>query len=76
MPTIFKVIGMKIVMYFGDHNPPHVHCKYNGDDAVVEIDKAKISKGRLPKPQKKEAIKYVKKNKKALLSTWDEFQNL
>ena len=34
MPVISRFYGILIVMYFNDHNPPHFHAKYSGDEAI------------------------------------------
>lgn len=39
-------------MYKKDHNPPHFHALCNGDDCIVDINKAK-AKGKFPKDKKK-----------------------
>lgn len=31
MPTIFSVAGYRIVVYFNDHPPPHVHVLGDGE---------------------------------------------
>lgn len=35
-------------MYFADHNPPHFHAHYGGDEALVEIATLSVIAGRLP----------------------------
>lgn len=29
MPELSRFLGIAILMYFNDHNPPHFHVKYN-----------------------------------------------
>jgi len=29
MPVLSSFLGIVIMMYFNDHNPPHFHAKYN-----------------------------------------------
>ena len=57
MPKIFEYFGILIFFYSNEHEPMHVHGKYNGleskagfyivDGEIVEI-KIKIVKGRRP----------------------------
>lgn len=37
MPEISKFFGIFIYMYIGDHNPPHFHVWYEGDEATIDI---------------------------------------
>ena len=57
MPKIFEYLGILIFFYSNEHEPMHVHGKYNGleskaefyivDGEIVEI-KIKLVKGRRP----------------------------
>lgn len=38
MPEISRFFGIVIRMYFDDHNPPHFHAYYSGQDAQFGID--------------------------------------
>jgi hypothetical protein len=33
MPEISLFFGIKVTMYYDDHNPPHFHADYNGHKA-------------------------------------------
>ena len=37
MPVISIFLGIKIMMYYDDHNPPHFHASYAGFDALIDI---------------------------------------
>lgn len=47
MPEISLFYGIRITMYYEDHNPPHFHAEYNGNKAVIDIDKARVIKGSI-----------------------------
>lgn len=51
MPEISLFYGIRVTMYYDDHNPPHFHAEYNGNKALIEIDKARVIKGALPSRQ-------------------------
>ena len=38
MPEISLFYGIRVTMYYDDHNPPHFHAEYNGNKALIEID--------------------------------------
>jgi len=48
VPTIAYFLGIAVAMYYRDHNPPHVHVIYQGYEAIVAIEDARILEGRLP----------------------------
>lgn len=48
MPRISKFYGITVLMFFGDHNPPHFHVRYSGYKARVALD-GQILDGALPR---------------------------
>lgn len=53
MPEISLFYGIRVTMYYDEHNPPHFHAEYNGNKAIVDICNARIIKGALPSRQLK-----------------------
>ena len=53
MPEISLFYGIRVTMYYEDHNPPHFHVEYNGNKAIVDIIEARVIKGALPSRQLK-----------------------
>ena len=37
MPEISLFYGIRITMYYDDHNPPHFYAEYNGNKAIVVL---------------------------------------
>ena len=48
MPEVSRFFGIVIRMYFDDHNPPHFHAIYAGNEARVGIDPIIFLEGKLP----------------------------
>jgi Domain of unknown function (DUF4160) len=48
MPEIARYLGIKIVIHYRDHPPPHFHVRYAGDRATITIETMQILEGRLP----------------------------
>ena len=44
MPEISLFYGIRVTMYYDDHNPPHFHAEYNWNKAIIEIDPARCIK--------------------------------
>ena len=42
MPEISRFFGVIIRMYYDDHEPPHFHAIYGGDEAQIGIDPIKL----------------------------------
>jgi Domain of unknown function (DUF4160) len=38
MPIISTFFGIIIRMYFGDHNPPHFHVEFQGENATFDFN--------------------------------------
>ena len=45
MPEISLFYGIRVTMFYDNHNPPHFHAEYNGNKAIIEIDAARCIKG-------------------------------
>lgn len=48
MPEICRFLGIVIMMYFNDHNPPHFHVRYEDHRAIIGIDPLELRDGTLP----------------------------
>lgn len=48
MPEISRFLGIIIVMYYNDHNPPHFHAKYGDYESVLSIINGEVIEGNLP----------------------------
>lgn len=45
MPEISLFYGIRVLMFYSDHNPPHFHAEYAGDNALVDILNGCVLKG-------------------------------
>ncbi|MDQ6900574.1 MAG: DUF4160 domain-containing protein [Candidatus Dormibacteraeota bacterium] len=48
MPRLSAFYGIVIAMYHNDHEPPHFHARYGGEQAQVSLDTLAILNGSLP----------------------------
>lgn len=74
MGTIVNVSGAKLVMYYGDHNPPHIHILYQGKDFKFDFNEDEFigSYVGLNHTVIKQIKKYCKRNKNILNQKWEE----
>ena len=71
MPTFFTIDGIKICLFFFDHNPPHFHAFYAEYELLMEIKTLKILEGDLPKKQLKKVRKFAGENQDILMEIWN-----
>ena len=72
MPTFYIIEGVKIVLYFDDHNPPHFHAIIAEYDALIEIRTLQVMEGELPKNKQKKVLEWAKEHKAELQEIWNE----
>ena len=63
--------GIRVTMYYDDHNPPHFHAEYNGNKAIIEIDTARCIKGALPSRQLKLILAWCVLHQDELMQNWE-----
>ncbi|MEF1204332.1 DUF4160 domain-containing protein [Photobacterium damselae] len=75
MPLIDLWRGIKFMMYFQDHNPPHFHVMYQGQKALFRIDNCELLSGNVPPKTAKLVKEWWTANKERLLVEWENFSN-
>lgn len=71
MPEISRFLGIIIVMYFNDHNPPHFNVRYNEYKANILIRDLSILNGELPPKVHALVIEWASYHKEELMENWD-----
>lgn len=74
MPVIRRFLGIVIMMYYRDHNPPHFQAKYGDYEIIVSIE-GKVLEGKFPKRALQLVIEWLNLHKKELLDNWQKTQN-
>ncbi|MCB0368354.1 MAG: DUF4160 domain-containing protein [Bdellovibrionales bacterium] len=75
MPKIFTLDGISFYIYFDDHGKPHVHARYGGTEASIEIETGIIlGPGDFDVKSLKKISKFVKENKEFFNEKWKEIQ--
>lgn len=70
MPTICIFRGIKIYMNWREHQPPHFHAKYGGDEVVVGINDAEVIEGGIPSKQLKMLLGWTVLHQDELMENW------
>ena len=73
MPTISMFYGILILMYFRDNRRhlPHVHVRYQGEEAAVSIEDGSVFDGRFPPKQLKMVQAWIEIHKEELMVDWE-----
>jgi hypothetical protein len=74
MPEISHFLGIVIMMYFNDHNPPHFHAKYNQYRVAISISNLSILEGSLPPRILGLVMEWADLHKEELMRNWDTLQ--
>jgi hypothetical protein len=75
MPQIKRFSGFKLLMFFQDENPPHVHIKGPDFAAKMRIADGDLIAGDAPNKVLRQARRWVEQNRAELLQLWREFQS-
>ncbi|GAB6060469.1 DUF4160 domain-containing protein [Desulfonatronum parangueonense] len=70
MPTLKRFSSCRVLIFNGDHPPPHVHVKLsNGRDCTVELHSFEI-KGKVAERDIREALDWIRSNQNFLFDEW------
>jgi len=74
MPTISMFYGILVLMFFRDnrrHYLPHIHVRYQGEEATVSIKDGSVLDGMLPPKQLKMVQAWIEIHKEELFVDWE-----
>ena len=74
MPESKRFGGFKLLMFFQDENPPHVHVKGADFAAKIRISNGDLLAGDAPGRVLRRARRWVEEHRAELMALWDEFQ--
>lgn len=73
MPAISMFYGIIIYMYYFDnkqHKLPHIHAKYQGEEAIIGIPSGNVIEGKIPKNKMKLVEAWVEIHQDELMADW------
>jgi hypothetical protein len=73
MPVISMFYGIIVSMYFMDdrrHHRPHVHVRYQDDEAVIAIPEGELLEGALPRGKLKLVLAWIEIHADDLMADW------
>ena len=76
MREISRFYGIIIQMYFNDHNPPHFHAIYGGEEALIEINTLAVFAGTIPPRALGLVTEWASLHQEELRRDWERARNL
>ena len=70
MPTISMFRGIKVFINWREHNPPHFHAVYGGEEVLVLINELEVFEGSMPAKQLKMVLGWAAFHQTELLENW------
>ena len=71
MPTISEFFGIKIILRFIDHNPPHFQATYQQDKIIVEIENGKV-KGEISERALRMILEWLDLHREEIKEAWEQ----
>lgn len=71
MPEISRFLGIKVFMYFNEHNPPHFHVEYNDYKASIDIKTFGVMEGKLPSKVLGLVVEWAEEHQDELFQNWN-----
>jgi len=75
MPELSRFFGIVIKMFWDDHNPPHFHAFYAGDEALIDIGTLCLFAGHLSPRALGLVIEWATLHRQELLADWRRAQS-
>ena len=70
MPTISMFRGIKVYINWREHNPPHFHATYGGEEVTVLIEELEVLEGAIPSKQMKMLLGWAAYHQEELMENW------
>jgi hypothetical protein len=71
MGTVYRIGKLRIVVYAGDHAPPHFHIQGPGYALAVAIESMEIIAGSPQARGYDEAMRWAVENRAAIRAAWE-----
>lgn len=70
MPTIVEFDGIKVLMYYQDHDPPHFHVEHGDCEALLRIADLGLIEGDVPIRILRRVTDWARERQAALALNW------
>jgi hypothetical protein len=70
MPIISRFFGIVIFINYRDHNPPHFHARYQGQEVTVEIETGLVT-GTMSRRALQLVFEWLDLHRDAVMENWN-----
>jgi hypothetical protein len=74
MPKVSEFFGIAIYLYYRDHQPPHFHALYAGQEVQIVIESLAALKGELPPRAMGLVMEWAQMHRAELARDWAQAQ--
>ena len=71
MPVVALFHGIRILVYWNDHDPPHFRAQYAEHEAQVDLRRGIVTAGYLPRRQLRLVLAWVELHGDELMQNWE-----
>ena len=71
MPRVSEFYGIAIYLYYADHNPPHFHAVYGGQQAEIDMRTGDVMVGALSNRALRLVREWAEAYRDELLEDWE-----
>ena len=71
MPVVALFHGIRILLYWDDHGPPHFRAEYAEHAAKVDIRRGVVIAGYLPRRQLRLVLAWAQLHEDELMQNWE-----
>ena len=71
MPELCRFDGLHITIRWFDHNPPHFHADYGGNEVEVDIGEVTLRQGQLPPRLRRRLLSWAREHQSELMAAWE-----
>lgn len=71
MPEISRFFGIRILMFYNDHSPPHFHAEYGGERVSLQIHSLAVMEGRIQRRALGMVVEWARGHQHELETDWE-----
>lgn len=71
MPEISRFFGIRILMFYNDHAPPHFHAEYGGERVSLEILSLAVIQGHIQRRALGMVVEWARGRQRELEDDWE-----
>ena len=72
MPELCRFDGLHITIRWFDHNPPHFHADYGGNEVEMDIWEVTLRQGQLPPRLRRRLHRWTRELQSELMDSWND----